>query len=330
MIRRLALALALICAAGAARATCVLPYTLLNGTLADANQVMANFNALLACINGGFGTVTSITANNGLTATPNPIVGIGTIGLAAIADQTALGNVSGGSAVPIALSKTQLTTLINTFTASLSGAVPVGGADATQYLDQTGNWSVPGAGGTGVTSVTFTGDGVVDSSTPSTAVTSTGTVTATIKNQNPNIVLAGPNGGGAAPPSFRALVLADLPADIALLDVANQVVTGGFTVDTNDLGTVSSGTLTVNCGTRDLQKFVNGGAFTLGAPANDSSCALKMTNNGSAGAMTLSGFTVPGGTACPGSTIDTTDTNQFKIYVTRIGGVSDCSVQAYQ
>jgi hypothetical protein len=69
-----------------------------------------------------------------------------------------------------------------------------------------------GSGGSGtVTSVTFTGDGVVDSSTPSTAVTTTGTVTATVKNQTQNTVLAGSNGGGTIAPTFRALVNADLP-----------------------------------------------------------------------------------------------------------------------
>ena len=63
-----------------------------------------------------------------------------------------------------------------------------------------------GGGGSGtVTSVTFTGDGVVDSSTPSTAVTTTGTVLATIKTQTANTVLAGPGSGSAAAPTFRLL-----------------------------------------------------------------------------------------------------------------------------
>jgi hypothetical protein len=66
------------------------------------------------------------------------------------------------------------------------------------------------AGGT-VISVTFTGDGVVDSSTPSTADTSSGTVTATILSQAKNVALAGPVSGSNAAPTFRALVGADLP-----------------------------------------------------------------------------------------------------------------------
>jgi hypothetical protein len=68
-----------------------------------------------------------------------------------------------------------------------------------------------GGGGT-VASVTFSGDGVVDSATPSVPVTSTGTVGATIKAQTANTVLAGPVSGSAAASLFRALVVADLPA----------------------------------------------------------------------------------------------------------------------
>src|ERR1700677_1176597 len=67
-----------------------------------------------------------------------------------------------------------------------------------------------GGGGSGtVTSVTFTGDGILDSATPSTAVPTSGTVTATPITQSANTVLAGPATGSAANPAFRALVAAD-------------------------------------------------------------------------------------------------------------------------
>lgn len=62
-----------------------------------------------------------------------------------------------------------------------------------------------------VTGVTFTGDGVLDSSTPSSAVTTSGTVTATIINQSANVGLFGPASGSAAAPTFRAEVINDQP-----------------------------------------------------------------------------------------------------------------------
>lgn len=67
-----------------------------------------------------------------------------------------------------------------------------------------------------VTSVTVTGDGIVDSSTPSAAVTASGTLTLTAKTQTANTVLAGPTSGGAVAPTFRAVVSADIPSSIVL------------------------------------------------------------------------------------------------------------------
>lgn len=53
-----------------AQATCTLPYALTNGQVADATQVMANFNALLNCINAGApgGSVNSVQYNAGGTS----------------------------------------------------------------------------------------------------------------------------------------------------------------------------------------------------------------------------------------------------------------------
>lgn len=51
-VKVLALAVVWIGSVGTARAACTVPNTLTNGNTADATQVMANFNALLSCING--------------------------------------------------------------------------------------------------------------------------------------------------------------------------------------------------------------------------------------------------------------------------------------
>lgn len=86
-------------------------------------------------------------------------------------------------------------------------------ADNTHFWRGDGTWAVPaGGGGSGtVTSVTFTGDGTVLSSTPSSAVTTSGTVTAALANQSANVVLAGSTAGGSAAPTFRSLVANDIP-----------------------------------------------------------------------------------------------------------------------
>jgi hypothetical protein len=89
------------------------------------------------------------------------------------------------------------------------------GKSSTFEASSLTNWyttSTTAAGSGTVSSVTFTGDGVVLSSTPSSAVTTSGTVTAALATQAPNVGLFGPTSGPSAAPTFRAAVLADLPA----------------------------------------------------------------------------------------------------------------------
>ncbi len=89
MIRALlAIALVLGLGVGSGQAACVLPNTLTAGTLASASQVMANFNALNACIN---------KSNMSLTPAAGPLTTVnGTetmIGLAATFTPVASGNI---------------------------------------------------------------------------------------------------------------------------------------------------------------------------------------------------------------------------------------------
>jgi hypothetical protein len=81
-----------------------------------------------------------------------------------------------------------------------------------------------GGGGSGtVTSVTFTGDGTVLSSTPSSAVTTSGTVTGSLIAQTPKTFLAGPISGSNANPTFRAIKVSDLP----IIDLVSYTYFGG-------------------------------------------------------------------------------------------------------
>jgi len=72
--------------------------------------------------------------------------------LPSIATNTVLGNVSGHGEYPVGLTKTQLTTLINAFTSSLSGAVPASSGGTTNFLRADGTWAAPSASGTPCTS----------------------------------------------------------------------------------------------------------------------------------------------------------------------------------
>ena len=63
--------------------------------------------------------------------------------IAAIPSNTVLGNVTGGSAPPAALTKTQATTLCDIFTAALSGCVPASGGGSTTFLRADGVFAAP-------------------------------------------------------------------------------------------------------------------------------------------------------------------------------------------
>lgn len=115
--------------------------------------------------------------------------------------------------------------------------------------------------------------------------------------------------------------------DVALLDVSDQTVSGGANITSNNLGTKSSGTLTIDCGTCPLQYVTNGGAFTLASPANDGSCMVLVTNNSSAGTITFSGFSVGTNT---GDSLNTTNTDKFTIMIWCINGISGYRVAAHQ
>ena len=134
-------------------------------------------------------------------------------------------------------------------------------------------------GGGSVTSVTFTGDGTVLSSTPSAPVTTTGTLTATLLSQNNNLVFAGPVTGPAGLPTFRALVAADLPtiawnslgAASGNLTLANTTFTTTFeqTTATNwTWGNITAATSGANQSSPSL--IVAGTYWTGSASAVDS------------------------------------------------------------
>lgn len=80
-------------------------------------------------------------------------------------------------------------------------------------------------------------------------------------------------------------------ANYARLDVELQAVSGGATVSSKNLGTITSGTLIPNPGARALQHLVANGAFALSPGANTGYYVLDITMGSSAGAISTSGWT---------------------------------------
>lgn len=116
-------------------------------------------------------------------------------------------------------------------------------------------------------------------------------------------------------------------ARMAALDLADQTLSGGANVTSLNLGTFSSGSHAIDCGACPLQYATNGGSFTLSAPSNDGSCLVLITNNGSAGSIALSGFTVGSST---GDAFTTINGNQFIVTIVRINGTSTYFSKALQ
>lgn len=109
------------------------------------------------------------------------------------------------------------------------------------------------------------------------------------------------------------------------LDVAGALSIGSFDSTTEDLGTKTTGTHTMDVSACPLQKLVNGGAFTLAPGTVEGSCLLQITNNASAGVINTSGFT-----HVDGDDLTTTNGDDFLCQVTVINGFSILTVKALQ
>lgn len=114
-----------------------------------------------------------------------------------------------------------------------------------------------------------------------------------------------------------------------LRDNVSSNLTSGFTSTAFSAGTKSSGTFTPDPSNGNLQYYTNGGAHTLDPPSAGSGDSLtmviKITNNGSAGAITTSGFD-----KVSGDSFTTTNGDIFMCYAAVIGSTSHLNVVAMQ
>lgn len=144
------------------------------------------------------GTLTGTSLNS--TVVSSSLTSVGTL-TAGVWNATTLAIANGGTG------QTTAPNAINALLPSQTG-------NSGKFLTSNGSvasWGSPSGAGT-VTSVALS-DG---SSSPiytisGSPITGAGTLTETLSNQNANLLFSGPSSGGAAQPTFRSLVSADLP-----------------------------------------------------------------------------------------------------------------------
>lgn len=211
------------------------------------------FRALVtADLPAGTGTVTSVATGTGLTG--GTITTTGTISLATIANNSFLANIGGGVAAP---TPTTLTAYLDSVLGTTQGSIIYRNATvwttlspgtAGQFLQTAGAAANPlwasGNSGT-VTSVALSLPSIFTVS--GSPVTTTGTLTGTLATQTANTVFAGPASGGAAAPTFRSIVIADLPLGTPVtIGTANAAGTAITTVRSDHVhahGAQTDGTL---------------------------------------------------------------------------------------
>ena len=101
----------------------------------------------------------------------------------------------------------------------------------------------------------------------------------------------------------------------------------GVTSTADDDGTFSSGTYTPTPVGGNMKRIINGGAFTLSVPtaSGDYTMVIQITNNATAGAITLSGFN-----RVTGSNFTTTNGHTFLVFITKCNSIELANVVAMQ
>lgn len=103
-----------------------------------------------------------------------------------------------------------------------------------------------------------------------------------------------------------------------------KTLTAGYAATPYNAGTKSSGTFTPDEANGNQQYCTNGGTFTLAPPTNPTSIILEVLNNGSAGAVTTSGFTKVTGS------FTTTNGHKFVCNIVKTQSYSLLQIQALQ
>jgi hypothetical protein len=113
-------------------------------------------------------------------------------------------------------------------------------------------------------------------------------------------------------------------ASAVLMKTGGQTITGGFLFTPAPL---AAGNITINALLGNYQYIANNGPFTINSATSDCAIDLMVTNSGTAGAITFSGFTIGTNT---GDLLTTANGDRFIISFRRINAISTYVVKALQ
>lgn len=170
-------------------------------TTGDADRALTiGASASVSGSNTGDQTISlSGDASGSGTGSITVTIASGAVSLSKMANLAAsrfIGRVTGSTGVPEAMTGTQATTLLDTFTTSLKGLVPAPGSASGLFLRDDGSWAAASGGSGSVTSVA-TGTGLTGG-----PITSTGTISlASVSNST---LMGNVSGGSAAPTALSA------------------------------------------------------------------------------------------------------------------------------
>lgn len=303
--------------------------TLALGQIVSGSGVTAG--TVITALGTGTGGTGTYTVNNSQTVGSRTMTGSGAanwVSASAVTLTSAhilVGNAS-NVATDVPLSGDAAIDNTGALTVSKIGgkSITLGGA-----LTTTGTGAITLAGGTGAVSVTLSsgtmatlaGAEALTNKTLNGLTVTASTGTLTIANGKTFVVSNGITLDGTdsttmtLPASSAHLIGSDVTANLSV----------GYTTTNNNLGTVSSGTLTLDPTTGNEPYYTNNGAHTLAPPASGTSMIVDMINGASAGAVTVSGWT-----KVTGDTLDTTNGHKFRFYISFNNGGSHLFKQALQ
>lgn len=199
-----------------------------------------------------------------------------------------------------------------------TGAEITQGRSVTVYCDGTNTFAI----GSEAVTITSAAASILDD-------TSTGAILTTLGFSSwaqTNLI------GAADEATFKSNVNLEIGTDVQAYDAdilkadTSDDLAVGYTSTSSDQGTKTTGTFTPTFATRNIQRYINGGAHTLAPPSSgEGTMVIQITNNGSAGAITTSGFTI-----VTGDSFTTTNGHDFMCYISVVNSFSHLNVVALQ